>query len=106
MLLNYSHLSKDERIDRGKFQRYRGNNLLLSCSEAALLRFLDRANTLDMLPQVPPLPPPGRLWLFFERRPKLTGSGSRGELSCSTDLRELVNKRLYNFQLDFDGRKD
>lgn len=52
-----------------------------------MFRCLDLANTRDMLPQVPPRPPPGLACGFFSLRPILIGSDSKGELSCSTDLK-------------------
>lgn len=47
---------------------------------------LDLAKTLEMLPQVPPLPLEGLVVCLF-LLPIIIGSGSSGELNCSTDLK-------------------
>lgn len=68
-----------------------------SWREFVLFRCRDRAKTLEMLPQVPPRPPPGLPCGCLSRRPTGNGSGSNGELNCSTDL-ELV-LLSYNLKL-------
>lgn len=51
-----------------------------------------------MLPQVPPLPLEGLVVCLF-LLPKIIGSGSSGELSCSTDLKIYILLRITVVQL-------
>lgn len=68
---------------------YFDNFLLVSWREFVLFLCLDLAKTLEILPQVPPLPLDGLEDCLF-LLPTVIGSGSNGELSCSTDLQRIL----------------